>query len=237
MTRCRLKSAARLLLAGLLLLCGLKVGAVYAQSSGSTLSPEAEQAILRGKAAAQQQKWDLAIKYFGEARKAAPNSPHVLFNLALAYDKSGGKEFLAIAWYRAYLTSAPNAPDAEEVRSRIEILKVKEKHRAVVPPDTTLAQPFSCETIVGRWDWNTGWSNVGKSKVTIKADGTMNMVGFLGGASGTWECTDPTRRNYTMKWRLIMGDVDNLTLSQDGTLLAGHNQWGAVSAKRIGPLP
>jgi len=83
--------------------------------------------MTRGMAAAEQQEWDLAIKYFSEARKAAPTWPSAQFNLALAYDSAGGRELNAIAWYRAYLASAPNAANAQQVRAQIVKLKA-ERH-------------------------------------------------------------------------------------------------------------
>jgi hypothetical protein len=52
-------------------------------------------------------------------REAAPESPHVLFNLALAYSRAGSRDLLAIAWFRAYLAAAPKAPNAQQVRAQI----------------------------------------------------------------------------------------------------------------------
>ena len=118
-------AAAQLLLAGALLLGGASGSALFAQTSGSTLSPEAQQAMRRGRDAAKRQEWKLAIKYFGQARKAAPMSPHALFNLAVANDKAGRREHFAIAWYRAYLASAPDATNAGQVRDRIAKLEVQ----------------------------------------------------------------------------------------------------------------
>ncbi|HHT9118226.1 MAG TPA: tetratricopeptide repeat protein [Candidatus Hypogeohydataceae bacterium YC38] len=92
---------------------------VLAQTSSPTLPPEAQSLFQRGVSAANQGKWDLAIKCFSQAREAAPESPHVLFNLALAYSRAGSRDLLAIAWFRAYLAAAPKAPNAQQVRAQI----------------------------------------------------------------------------------------------------------------------
>ena len=86
---------------------------------------EAQTAMDRGLAAAKQKEWELAIKYFSEAQKAAPTSPKALFNLALAYDSAGGRELITIAWYRAYLAALPNAANAKQVEKRIIELEIK----------------------------------------------------------------------------------------------------------------
>lgn len=106
-------------LAGFLFLVGAYGGLVLAQTPGSTLSPEAQALVQRGLSAAKQEKWDLAIKCFSQAREAAPESPHVLFNLALAYSRAGGRDLLAIAWFRAFLAAAPDAANAQQVRAQI----------------------------------------------------------------------------------------------------------------------
>jgi len=111
--------------AGSLILGVLLVETGYAQSSSGTLPPGAQEAMARGLAAARLQEWPLAIKYFTEARKAAPKAPQVIFNLALACDKAGGRELSAIALYRAYLAADPGANNAAQVQSQIVQLEVK----------------------------------------------------------------------------------------------------------------
>ena len=117
--------ARRITVRGLLLLIGLVFAGPLPTSAQDALPPEAQAAMQRGLAAAKQQEWQLAIKYFGEAREAAPYAPEALFNLALAHDRLGGRELLAIAWFRAYLAAAPGAANAGQVRERIFELEVK----------------------------------------------------------------------------------------------------------------
>ena len=116
---------ALLLCAGFLVMAVSSTSPALAQTSGSALPPEAQKAYERGYAAAEQGEWGLAVKYFSEAQKAAWKSPEVLFNLAFACSNAGGRDILAIAWYRAYLAAAPDAPNAAEVRKEIINLEVK----------------------------------------------------------------------------------------------------------------
>lgn len=95
-----------------------------AQITISTRPSEPREALTKGYAAAKQQHWDLAIRYFHEAQKAVPTSPQALFNLALAYDKAGGREVSAITWYLAYTASYPKAPNLDPVRKRIAELEM-----------------------------------------------------------------------------------------------------------------
>lgn len=84
-----------------------------------------QEAMARGLSAARQQDFELAVKYFNQAKEADLYSPYVQFNLALAYEKAGGKELLAIACYRSFLAMAPRAANAEQVRKKIIDLEIK----------------------------------------------------------------------------------------------------------------
>lgn len=95
---------------------------VCAQAEELSLPQEAQQAMTSGLEAAKLKDWDLAIKYFKEAQKLAPDSPQVLFNLALAYDKAGDKELPALALYEAYLIVAPDAANSQTVQARVKEL-------------------------------------------------------------------------------------------------------------------
>jgi len=86
------------------------------------------------------------------------------------------------------------------------------------------AYAVSCDAIVGKWAWFTG------GVVTINPDGTMV---WEQGNDGTWECTDPSRGMFTLRWRLG-GFVNSLALSADGEGLSStdQSQW-YVTARRI----
>ena len=85
----------------------------------------ADEALDEGLAAARQQQWAVAIRHFLKAQNARPTAPEVLFNLGLAESKVPGRALRAMAWLQAYLLAAPNAANAEAVRTEIANLKVR----------------------------------------------------------------------------------------------------------------
>lgn len=110
----------RFILAALLTLGLLDAGPVFAADRPH----QAQDALNRGFAMAQQQQWPLAIKYFRQAQQAAPKDAAILFNLALATDKAGGRDLPAYAWYQAFLAVAPTAGNAAQVRKRLTDLDI-----------------------------------------------------------------------------------------------------------------
>jgi hypothetical protein len=97
---------------------------VLAQGSAVQIPVEAGQAIAKGLLAAQQQDWKLAIRYFEEARKAAPLAPQIFFDLGLAESKIPGRELRAMTWFRGYLELVPKAANAPQVRGQLNLLEV-----------------------------------------------------------------------------------------------------------------
>ncbi len=95
------------------------------QTFGSTLPPKAQVSYERGFAAAEQGEWGLAVEYFNKAQRVVPGSSEILFNLALACSNAGGRDVLAIAWFRAYLAVDPDAANAVQVRKEILGLEVR----------------------------------------------------------------------------------------------------------------
>jgi len=82
-------------------------------------------ALERGMSAVDAKSWKLAAQYFEEARKANPGDPEVLFKLALATDRIGRRELLAIAWYRAFLATVPDAQTVARVKKQILVLEMR----------------------------------------------------------------------------------------------------------------
>lgn len=126
------------MLAALLLSFWLTAG--VAQTTPS-LPPEAQMAFERGLAAAQQQEWGVAIRYFSQANRSAQESPAILFNLGLAHGKAGN-EVAAMAWLIAYLAGGPQAPNAAAVRAEIARLDVvaEAKVRRIMAEATAAAR-------------------------------------------------------------------------------------------------
>lgn len=100
-------------------------GPARAENAPKDRPPGVEDALERGFAMAQRQRWGLAIRYFGNAQQLAPTDAVVLFNLALANDRASGRNLIAAAWYRAFLAVAPTAPNAEKVRTRVVDLEIE----------------------------------------------------------------------------------------------------------------
>lgn len=84
----------------------------------------AKEPVQKGLAAAQQQDWKLAIRYFLEAQKADPDAPQIWFNLGLASSKLPGYELRALAWFQAYLLAVSDAPNTDAIRQQIATLEV-----------------------------------------------------------------------------------------------------------------
>src|SRR5579862_5616078 len=91
----------------------------------STMPAAAQEAEQKGLLAAREQEYVLAVRYFEEARKQAPYSPDILFNLGLAESKLPGRELRAIVWFKAYLTINPKAPNVSQVNEQIAALEIK----------------------------------------------------------------------------------------------------------------
>lgn len=89
------------------------------------LPPAVEEALNKGIIAAKVPDYLLAIRYFEEARKLAPQAPVVYLNLGLAESKIPGRELRAIAWFGAYLAAYPDAPNGAAVKEQIAVLDVR----------------------------------------------------------------------------------------------------------------
>lgn len=115
---------------GLFLTVAIPASPTRGQSPALGLPAEAAQAMRLGLEAVQLKEWALALRYFTRAQRAAPRHPQALYNLARAYDLAGGRDLLAIAWYRAYLAVAPDASNTDEVRA--DLVRLEENVKATV---------------------------------------------------------------------------------------------------------
>lgn len=92
--------------------------------SQTPLPPAAQEALDNGIIAAKVPDYVLAIRYFEEARKIAPDTPDIYLYLAVTESKINGRELRAICWYAAYLTASPNA-NKSAILEQIKLLEVK----------------------------------------------------------------------------------------------------------------
>ncbi|TAN38300.1 MAG: hypothetical protein EPN25_14135 [Nitrospirae bacterium] len=103
----------------------LMASAHAAPSEPAPLPPASQEALNKGIIAAKVPDYLLAIRYFEEARKLAPQAPVIYLNLGLAESRIPSRELRAIAWFGAYLAAYPDAPNAAAVNEHISVLKVK----------------------------------------------------------------------------------------------------------------
>lgn len=97
---------------------------VYTPPIGCGLADGAAEVMRAANAAAQRGDWDLAISEYDRARRLDPASHLPLYGLAVAHDGRGGRDAVAIAYYRAYLAALPagEPQHAELVLTRIDEL-------------------------------------------------------------------------------------------------------------------
>ncbi len=103
------------------LFCLLVIGQTFFPASDSfaqSVPARAQKAFERGKIAAKGRNWRLAIKYFTQARKAAPRAPVFLYALGNAHNETR-HPVLAAVYFQAYLEAFPKAPNAQRVRQNI----------------------------------------------------------------------------------------------------------------------
>jgi hypothetical protein len=99
--------------------------ALAQMSAPAPLPPAAQEALDKGIVAAKVPDYTLAIRYFEDARKLAPQALVIFLNLGIAESKLPGRELRAIAWFGAYLAASPDAPNATAVREQIAVLEVR----------------------------------------------------------------------------------------------------------------
>lgn len=116
---------------------------------------------------------------------------------------------------------APFTPKPRKVSCSLRLILFTGVATLMVPP---VASSATCESVVGTWAWFAG------GKVTMKSDGTFTQQS---GNSGTWECTDASKRAVTLKWT-TGGFVNKMALSADGaTLSSTDSSQSFVKATRI----
>lgn len=87
------------------------------------LPPQARDALQKGNEAVQQRQWLLADQQFKIAVEAAGSDPEVMLALARFSEQKGGRDLIAIAWYRAYLPTRTEAKEREQITARIAALE------------------------------------------------------------------------------------------------------------------
>jgi tetratricopeptide (TPR) repeat protein len=127
-----------------------------ASSFGQTVSEEAKRHFNRGMAAVEMAKspadYESAIKEFEQAARLAPDWPDVYYNLGIVQEKAE-KYSDAVTNLKQYLRLAPNASDAEAVKSLIDKLEYKAEQ---------VLSPKDCTDIFVSLNDESVWDRVGE---------------------------------------------------------------------------
>lgn len=190
------------------LVVGLAVGPLHAE-----LPPEAQAALDRGVMAAKEQEWLTAIQSFEQARHTAPAAPVVFFNLGLAESKIPGRELRAIAWFGAYLTAVPNAPNLVAVKDKIAALQITNDgniSRMIMSMEEVCHQPAVNHTSFSK-DMNLHavvklWVEVGENILALK---TVNLIEQMFWKDESWA--------YIAKAQAAAGDMAGALTTADLT--------------------
>jgi tetratricopeptide (TPR) repeat protein len=152
--------------------CCVIVIAGYTSVFSQTVSDEARRHFDRGTAAVEMARspadYDVAIKEFKQAIDLAPDWADAYYNLAKVQEQA--EKFAdAIASFQQYLRLAPNASDAEAVKSLINKLQFKAENTL------TTADIISVLTSLSKWK-DTGQCVVASFRqITSKDEGLINV--------------------------------------------------------------
>lgn len=101
----------------------------FSNAVAQEIPSEIQSKMNQGLDAAQADNWEEALKIFSTAvevlyEKKIKIPPVLMFNSALASDKSPGRYMIASAWYQAYLAAVPNDENAEQIKQRsVELIE------------------------------------------------------------------------------------------------------------------
>jgi hypothetical protein len=145
---------------------------VLAQTSAPAPLPSAAQeALNKGILAAKVPDYLLAIRFFEEARKLAPQAPVIFLNLGIAESKMPGRELRAIAWFGAYLAASPDAPNAAAVKEQIAALDVRSQSnvsRLIKTVQAAAIQLSGYKKRDGLWAVGELWAETGDIAAALK---------------------------------------------------------------------
>jgi tetratricopeptide (TPR) repeat protein len=152
---------------------------------------EAKSFYEAGKAHFQEGRYEEAMKAFTESYNLS-NEPNLLYNLGATAEHLGDVD-RAVAYYEVYLEELPGAPDAEEVRMRVERLKARPPAESPRPADQTPAEeetPAKAEEAPGEQqtsaeDYYNLNADQDEGKVKVFWPGVVLGIGGLLVAGGT----------------------------------------------------
>jgi tetratricopeptide (TPR) repeat protein len=177
----------------------LPIAPTTAIAQTASLPADAQAALKKGLAAANEQQWEMAIQNFQDARKIAPDAPEIYYDLGLAESKIPGRELRAVAWFGAYLAATPNAPNTAAVRDLISELQTKSQGNVdrlikatevadSLLPDTpikhnggilgNLTNKPDQDRMQSLYDVANLWASAGNSANAVKAAHRIGQAGY-----------------------------------------------------------
>jgi hypothetical protein len=171
----------------LMLTVGICVGALPAQNA--LVGPDVEKLIQQGLDAVQANDEGSAYRAFSMARRNY--GPRAYEEIAQAEAKIPGRDRRVLCWFAAYLADDPKAPDAAEIKAKIEVLDsathgevarlLSALQDAVVQSPSSTARNYEMRDMVTRW---AQFSDFGAAKKMIdliddpntKSDALANLA-------------------------------------------------------------
>ncbi len=191
--------------------------------SQTTLPPAVQEAINNGIIATKVPDYLLAIKYFEEARKAAPQSAEIFFNLGLAESKIPGRELRSIGWFGAYLSANPAASNASAVKEQIAVLNIKNQVnviRLINMVQDAASQIAGEDESTGLADVVGLWVSFGDISAAIKAVNLINKKDIFQKGFALGDIADA---------QLEAGDIVGAQKTTDQIHLANHKCFQLLS--------
>lgn len=141
----------------LALAVGIGAGALQAQNAAER--PDTDKLIQQGLNAVRMHDQESARRAFAMARQK--DGPRAYEKIARAEEKIPGHERRVLCWFAAYLADEPKAPDAAEIKAKIDALEVATHDQvtrllvtlqdAVVQSPESDAHNYEMRDMVGRW--------------------------------------------------------------------------------------
>jgi tetratricopeptide (TPR) repeat protein len=171
-----LRRASHLLTVALCLGFAQPFAALAQTNAAAPLPSAAQEALNKGILAAKVPDYPLAIRFFEEARKLAPQAPVIFMNLGIAESKMPGRELRAIAWFGAYLAASPDAPNAAAVKEQIAVLDVRNQSnvsRLIKAVQDAASQSSGSKKRDGLWDVAELWAKAGDITSALNVAGVQ----------------------------------------------------------------
>ncbi len=124
--------------------------------------------------------------------------------------------------FEQFMANAVTAMNNHDYKSALQAYSQaleKDPNDATALEGQTKAKEYqaTCTTLIGEWNWFF-------AKLVVHEDGTMQAFALIPN-NGTWECTDPLKKVFTLRWA-VGGWIDTVTLSPDGDKADAINNIG-----------